>query len=107
MDARKQRQPWGQPSAGSVFKNPQDESAGKLIESAGLKGKTIGGAQVSDKHANFIVNTGHAKAADVLALMEIVKNAVLEQRGVRLKTGNKSIVGHLLGNSNNQISMFQ
>ncbi|HLE40213.1 MAG TPA: UDP-N-acetylmuramate dehydrogenase [Nitrospirota bacterium] len=91
MDTRKQRQPWGQPSAGSVFKNPQDESAGKLIESAGLKGKTIGGAQVSDKHANFIVNTGHAKAADVLALMEIVKNAVLEQRGVRLEPEIKII----------------
>jgi UDP-N-acetylmuramate dehydrogenase len=91
MDTRKQRQPWGQPSAGSVFKNPQDESAGKLIESAGLRGKTIGGAQVSDKHANFIVNTGHARAADVLALMEIVKNAVLEHRGVRLEPEIKII----------------
>ncbi|OGW55832.1 MAG: UDP-N-acetylenolpyruvoylglucosamine reductase [Nitrospirae bacterium RBG_19FT_COMBO_55_12] len=91
MDTRKQRQPWGQPSAGSAFKNPQDESAGKLIESAGLKGKTIGGAQVSDKHANFIVNTGHAKAADVLALMEIIKNAVLEHRGVRLEPEIKII----------------
>ncbi len=85
MDTRRQRQPWGQPSAGSVFKNPQDEAAGKLIESAGLKGKTVGGAQVSDKHANFIVNTGNARAADVLALMEFVKNAVLEHRGVRLE----------------------
>ncbi len=91
METRKQRQPWGQPSAGSVFKNPQDESAGKLIESAGLKGKTVGGAQVSDKHANFIVNTGNARAADVLALMEIVKKAVLEHRGVRLEPEIKII----------------
>jgi len=63
-----------------AIKNPAD-----------IKGKTIGGAQVSDKHANFIVNTGHAKAADVLALMEIVKNAVLEQRGVRLEPEIKII----------------
>ncbi len=91
MDTRKQRQPWGQASAGSVFKNPQDDSAGKLIESAGLKGKTVGGAQVSDKHANFIVNNGNARAADVLALMEIVKNAVLEHRGVRLEPEIKII----------------
>ena len=91
MEARKQHQPWGLPSAGSVFKNPQDESAGKLIESAGLKGKTVGGAQVSDKHANFIVNTGNARAADVLSLMEIVKNAVLEHRGVRLEPEIKII----------------
>lgn len=84
LDARKQRQPWGLPNAGSVFKNPQEESAGMLIESAGLKGRTIGGAQVSEKHANVIVNTGNAKAADVLALMEIVKEKVLEVSGVRL-----------------------
>jgi hypothetical protein len=63
MDKRKDRQPWGLPNAGSMFKNPLDESAGKLIESAGLKGRTVGGAQVSEKHANFIVNTGKAKAA--------------------------------------------
>lgn len=91
MEKRKQRQPWGQPSAGSVFKNPQDEAAGRLIESAGLKGKTVGGAQVSDRHANFIVNTGNARAADVLALMEIIKNAVLEYRGVRLEPEIKII----------------
>ncbi len=91
MDRRKQRQPAGLPNAGSVFKNPQEESAGKLIEQAGLKGKTVGGAQVSEKHANFIVNRGKATAADVLALMEIVMQKVLEVHGVRLEPEIKII----------------
>jgi len=91
IDTRKQRQPWGLPNAGSMFKNPQEESAGRLIETAGLKGRTIGNAQVSDKHANFIVNTGKATAADVLQLMEIVKQAVLEVHGVRLEPEIKVI----------------
>jgi UDP-N-acetylmuramate dehydrogenase len=92
MARRKDKQPWGLPSAGSVFKNPQDESAGKLIESAGLKGLTIGGAQVSEKHANFIVNRGNAKAADVLQLMEIIKEKVLDMHQIRLEPEIK-IVG--------------
>jgi len=91
MDKRKERQPWGLLNAGSMFKNPLDESAGKLIESAGLKGKVVGGAQVSEKHANFIVNTGKAKAADVLALMEIVKQTVLDVHGARLEPEIKII----------------
>jgi UDP-N-acetylmuramate dehydrogenase len=91
LNTRKQRQPWGLPNAGSVFKNPQEESAGMLIESAGLKGRKIGGAQVSEKHANVIVNTGKAKAADVLELMEIVKEKVLEVSGVRLEPEIKII----------------
>jgi len=91
LHTRKQRQPWGFPNAGSVFKNPREESAGKLIERAGLKGWKVGGAQVSDKHANFIVNTGRAKAADVLMLMEIVKEKVLEASGVRLEPEIKII----------------
>jgi UDP-N-acetylmuramate dehydrogenase len=91
IDTRKQRQPAGQPNAGSVFKNPQEESAGKLIEAAGLKGTTVGGAKVSDKHANFIVNTGKARASDVLAIMEIVKGKVLEVHGVRLEPEIKII----------------
>jgi UDP-N-acetylmuramate dehydrogenase len=91
MDKRKDRQPWGLQNAGSMFKNPLDESAGKLIESAGLKGKAVGGAQVSEKHANFIVNTGKAKAADVLALMEIVKQTVLDVHGARLEPEIKII----------------
>jgi UDP-N-acetylmuramate dehydrogenase len=91
FDKRKQRQPMGFPSAGSVFKNPQEESAGKLIESAKLKGKTIGDAQVSERHANFIVNRGKATARDVLALMEAVKQTVLEVHGVRLEPEIKII----------------
>jgi len=85
LRARKLRQPWEFPNAGSVFKNPQEEVAGRLIESAGLKGRKVGGAQVSEKHANIIVNTGKAKAADVLTLMEIVKEKVLEVSSVRLE----------------------
>jgi UDP-N-acetylmuramate dehydrogenase len=91
QDTRKQRQPWGFPSAGSVFKNPQEEAAGKLIEAAKLKGKKVGDAQVSDKHANFIVNLGKAKAKDVVALMEIVKQTVLDVHGVRLEPEIKII----------------
>jgi UDP-N-acetylmuramate dehydrogenase len=85
MDGRKQCQPAGFPNAGSIFKNPQEESAGRLIEQAGLKGKAVGGAQVSEKHANFIVNRGGATAADVLGLMEIVQKTVLDVHGVRLE----------------------
>jgi len=85
IEKRKARQPLGLPNAGSVFKNPQDEAAGRLIESAGLKGLTVGRAQVSEKHANFIVNLGGATAADVIKLMETVKARVLEMHKVRLE----------------------
>jgi UDP-N-acetylmuramate dehydrogenase len=91
LRARKQRQPRGFPNAGSVFKNPREESAGKLIEHAGLKGRNVGGAQVSEKHANVIVNTGKAKATDVLTLMELVKEKVLEVSGVLLEPEIKII----------------
>jgi UDP-N-acetylmuramate dehydrogenase len=91
QEKRKQRQPWGAPNAGSIFKNPQEESAGKLIETAKLKGRRVGDAQVSDKHANFIMNTGKATARDVLELMEIVQQAVLETHGVRLEPEIKII----------------
>ncbi|OGW38719.1 MAG: UDP-N-acetylenolpyruvoylglucosamine reductase [Nitrospirae bacterium GWD2_57_9] len=91
QEKRKQRQPMGAPNAGSIFKNPYEESAGKLIETAKLKGRRIGDAQVSDKHANFILNVGNATARDVLELMEIVKQTVLEVHGVRLEPEIKII----------------
>lgn len=78
------RQPLGLPNAGSIFRNPPDDFAGRLIEAVGYKGRRIGGAQVSPRHANFIVNTGGARAADVRALIEEVRAAVWRQRGVWL-----------------------
>ena len=82
---RREKQPLELPSAGSVFKRPQDRFAGALIEGAGLKGLRVGGAMVSEKHAGFIVNAGGATAADVLALVRRVQAAVLEQYGVELE----------------------
>ncbi|MHA1192191.1 MAG: UDP-N-acetylmuramate dehydrogenase [Promethearchaeota archaeon] len=81
----KGRQPWDLPNAGSIFKNPPNNSAGKLIESVGLKGTKIGGAQISQKHANFIVNTGGARADDVIELMELVKEKVLKTYNIKLE----------------------
>ncbi|ODA39593.1 UDP-N-acetylenolpyruvoylglucosamine reductase [Desulfosporosinus sp. BG] len=78
-------QPLEKPNAGSVFRNPPGDSAGRLIESAGWKGKSIGGAQVSDKHANFIVNTGNAKAKDVLALIDAISKDVQSKYGIKLQ----------------------
>ena len=82
---RKRNQPAGFPNAGSVFKNPHGEFAGRLIERAGMKGRQVGGARVSDEHANFIVNTGQAKAEDVWSLMRIVQQEVWEKSGVWLE----------------------
>lgn len=78
-------QPLGQPNAGSVFRNPPGEYAAKLIESCGLKGRTIGGAVVSPKHANFIVNTGDARAADIEALIGLAQASVKERFGIVLE----------------------
>ncbi len=75
----------GLPNAGSVFKNPAGEPAGKLIEQAGCKGLTRGRAQVSEKHANFIVNLGGATAADVLGLIAAVQQRVLDVHKMRLE----------------------
>ncbi len=83
--ARKIKQPLGIPSAGSFFKNPQSLPAGKLIEDAGLKGFSIGGAMVSPVHANFIVNTGKATADDVFAVMQEVQDKVLHSSGIMLE----------------------
>ena len=82
---RKASQPYGIRSLGSVFKNPPGDYAGRLVEAAGLRGRRIGGAQISDKHANFIVNVSHASAADVLALAELAHDTVLERFGVDLE----------------------
>lgn len=73
------------PNAGSIFKNPESAPAGRLIEEAGLKGERSGGAQVSEVHANYIVNTGGARAKDVLALMALVRDRVFSSRGVVLE----------------------
>ena len=82
---RRDKQPLNLPSAGSTFKRPEGHFAGALIEGAGLKGRRVGGAQVSEKHAGFIVNAGGATAADILALIEIVQDAVQARSGVRLE----------------------
>jgi UDP-N-acetylmuramate dehydrogenase len=82
---RRTTQPVGRACAGSVFKNPPDDSAGRLIESAGLKGARLGGATVSDVHANFIVNEGDATASDVLGLVRRVQETVKEIHGVELR----------------------
>jgi UDP-N-acetylmuramate dehydrogenase len=81
---RKDTQP-PQPSAGSVFKNPPGDHSGRLVEAAGLKGAMRGGAQISPKHANFIVNNGGATAADILALIALARRTVLERFGVALE----------------------
>jgi UDP-N-acetylmuramate dehydrogenase len=86
VSERKATQPLGLPSCGSVFKNPPGDHAARLIESAGLKGARIGGAEVSPKHANFIINTGGATAADIEALIGHVRDTVQERHGVRLDT---------------------
>ncbi len=81
---RKRTQPLSAPSAGSVFVNPEGDSAGRLIEAAGLKGARVGGAAVSDVHANFIVNAGGATATDVLGLVRLVRETVKEAYGIEL-----------------------
>ena len=78
-------QPLNWPNAGSVFRNPAGDFAARLIEASGLKGYRIGGAQVSEKHANFIVNLGEAKAADIEALIAHIRKTVSEKQGVELQ----------------------
>ena len=85
-DYRSDTQPWKEPCCGSVFRNPLPNHAGKLVEQSGLKGHQIGGAQISNMHGNFIVNVGGAKAADVLALINLVKKTVKDRYGIDLQT---------------------
>ncbi len=88
---RREKQPLDYPSAGSTFKRPEGYFAAKLIEDAGLKGLTVGGAQVSEKHAGFVINKGDATAADVCALVEAIKEKVFTAFGVQLCTEIKML----------------
>lgn len=83
-ERRRATQPLQMPSCGSVFRNPPNDHAGRLIEAAGLKGYQIGGAQVSEKHSNFIVNCGGATATDVLTLINHIRSTILEKNGIDL-----------------------
>ena len=85
LERRKTTQPLGLPSCGSVFRNPPGDHAARLIEEAGLKGHRIGGAEVSPKHANFIINVDGASATDIEELIEHVRQSVIDQYGVELK----------------------
>jgi UDP-N-acetylmuramate dehydrogenase len=82
---RRETQPIEKRSLGSTFKNPPGDAAGRLVDACGLKGRRIGGAQISEKHANFIVNLGGASADDVLALMAEMRNRVFERFGIELE----------------------
>ena len=85
ITARKEKQPLEYPSAGSVFKRGDGYFAAKVIEDCGLKGCSVGGAQVSEKHAGFIINKGGAKFSDVINLIEHIKSAVYEKTGIKLE----------------------
>ncbi len=85
LEYRAKAQPQGFPCAGSIFKNSFEVSAGQLIERCGLKGKKIGGVEVSEKHANFIINTGGGTAQDVIALIDLIKQEVKKNKGITLE----------------------
>lgn len=91
MERRRASQPLELPSAGSTFKRPEGHFAGRLIEDCGLKGTRVGGAEVSVKHAGFVVNTGGATCADVLGLIETIQKTVFDATGVRLEPEVKII----------------
>ncbi len=91
MSRRKSKQPLEYPSAGSTFKRPEGTYAGLVIEQSGLKGYSVGGAQVSEKHANFVINKGNATAKDILELIEEIKRRVKEHTGYDLECEVKTI----------------
>ena len=91
MERRRASQPLEWPSAGSTFKRPEGHFAGTLIDQCGLKGLTVGGAQVSEKHAGFVINRGGATSADVRELMRQIRERVLAETGVRLEPEVKII----------------
>lgn len=93
VEKRRATQPLTLPNSGSVFVNPPGDYAGRLIEQAGLKGLKQGGAQISEKHANFIVNLGGARAADVVSLIAMARRTVLAKNGVELKPEVKLVGG--------------
>ena len=97
---RQEKQPLQYPSAGSTFKRPEGHFAGKLIEDAGLKGLTVGGAQVSELHAGFIINRGGATATDVLELIDVVRETVLDRSGVLLEPEVQIVGAWKKGHSN-------
>ena len=92
---KKQTQDWSAPSVGCIFKNPKEgRGAGWMVDQAGLKGHRVGGAVISPRHANFILNDGNAKAADVLSLVEEARARVLKQFGVKLETEVQIMPAH-------------
>ena len=91
ISMRKQKHPLEHRSAGSIFKNLPDISAGKIIDDVGLKGQKAGGAKISEIHGNFIVNSGGAKAKDIISLIDMVQKRVWEERGIHLETEVKII----------------
>jgi UDP-N-acetylmuramate dehydrogenase len=97
---RREKQPLEFPSAGSTFKRPEGHFAGKLIEDCGLKGYRIGGAQVSEKHAGFVINAGGATCQDVVQLVEYIEQQVYQRLAIRLEREVRVIElsGHIIGN---------
>jgi UDP-N-acetylmuramate dehydrogenase len=85
LEERAMKEPSGLPNAGSIFKNPESDSAGKIIEEIGLKGFRMGDAEISQVHANFIVNKGKANASDVISLMRVIEDRVFKEKGIVLE----------------------
>jgi len=91
LNARRDKHPLGERSAGSVFKNPPSSPAGRIIDEVGLKGTKSGGAMISEKHGNFIVNLGGATTEDILTLIDIIRKRVFVEKGIKLETEVKII----------------